>query len=96
MHLLNYDFKSVAQLSRSPKMYKVLQIINKSRFPLNSNSIAHKTDLWQGNVIGILNRLSNLGVVSEVAGVKRGRMYIVTNKGISALEMMEELLSSSS
>lgn len=77
-------------------MYKVLQIISKSRFPLNSNSIANKTDLWQGNVIGILHRLLNMGVVCEVTGVKRGRMYIITNKGTSALEMIEELLSSSS
>jgi len=76
-------------------MHKVLQIISKSRIPLNSNSIARKTDLWQGNVIGILHRLLDIEAVSEVTGEKRGRMYIVTDKGRSALEIIDELQSSS-
>ena len=76
-------------------MQRVLIVIADSEFPLSSKIIAEKIGLWQSNVIRILDELSKMGAIHEVTDVKRGRMYVVTDKGKSAIKMIEKLRPSS-
>ena len=95
MRRLNEEYQLFTTLNRSSSMQRVLLIISDSEFPLSSKMIAEKIGLWQSNVIRILDELSKMGAINEVTNVKRGRMYVLTEEGKSAIKIIEKLRSSS-
>ena len=92
---MSEDYKLITTLVRSLKMREVLQILVDTKIPLDSKTILNeykrKHEFWmqQTNVIRILNSLSDLHAIQEVAGVKRGRMYIIAEKGKEALSALQ-------
>ena len=89
--MLNDLFKLYALLERSPITKKILLLIAESEIPLSSSIISQKVNIKQTNIIRILNKLEETGLIEEVTGKKRSRMYIITDKGQRILKMGKNL-----
>jgi DNA-binding HxlR family transcriptional regulator len=81
----------VAFLERGKNRTIILKkIAEASGKALGSSELAEETDITQSAVIRTLNGLEREGVISEVAQVKRGRRYRITDMGSEALEIIEK------
>lgn len=83
-------YELAAMLKRSPRSERILHVVAESAIPLGSGTISRKIAIWQPNVIMILKKLESKGAIREVANVRSGRMYVVTEKGKEALSMVKK------
>lgn len=80
----------IGMLNRSRNRRKILKTIKASDKSLGSREISQKIGLNQSTIIKILNDLDLANALEEVAKVRRGRMYRITEKGLAALEKVEK------
>lgn len=80
----------VVLLKRSSNRQRVLGIIAESKVALDSKELSNVSGITQSNVIRILNELEKEKAIREVARVKRGKMYVITDKGQKALLLLRK------